>query len=266
MKERAKRLRVPILCPEKATELPPLLEEASLDVVAVVAYGLILTRDALELPTHGCINLHASLLPEYRGPAPINWVLINGETQTGLTTMIMDEGIDTGDILLQKSMLIPSEESAADLHDRMAGEGARLLLETLDRFETGDLIPRPQDEENASYAPMLKKSDGRICWNEPPMDLVNHIRGYQPWPGTFTFLEAKRILIEKAAQTNQTEEMPPGTILSLVGDALLVQCGQGTTLLIQQLKPEGRRSMSGRAFLHGGYAATGDRFESEEAS
>ena len=186
---------IPVLQPAKvrAPEFIDAMRELSPDLIVVVAFGQILPKALLEIPRHGCINVHASLLPRYRGAAPINRCVIDGATETGVTTMLMDVGLDTGDMLLKKATPIGPDEDAQALHDRLALIGAELLSETLDLLAKGQLVPEKQDDQLSSYAPMLKKEEGLIDWDREPQTIRNMVRGLTPWPGAYTFLEGKTV-------------------------------------------------------------------------
>ncbi len=197
IKEIALAHSLPVLQPEKVRDRVFIenLKALSPDLIIVVAFGQILPRSILDIPRFGCINVHASLLPEYRGAAPINWVLINGETATGVTIMLLDEGMDTGDILLQKPLAITPDDTAITLHDRLALAGAQLLGEALDQLQTRRWKQIPQDHTKATYAPALKKDDGCIHWDKSAKEISNQIRGMNPWPGCFTFYRGKLLKI-----------------------------------------------------------------------
>src|SRR5229473_8108502 len=184
----AKAAHLPVHQPEKirAPEAQELLKQLSPDGVVIIAYGQIIPAGLLSIPPYGWINLHASLLPKYRGAAPINWAIVNGETRTGVTTMRIDAGMDTGDMLLQREIPIGPKETAPELSDRLAEAGAPLMAETLRGLAKGLIVPRPQNHTEASHAPMLKKEDGRIDWNRPATEIYNRMRGYAPWPGAYT--------------------------------------------------------------------------------
>lgn len=220
------------------------------DLLVVVAFGQILPKRLLELPLYRAINVHASLLPRYRGPAPIQWAIINGEKETGLTTMLMDEGLDTGDILLQQAMPILPEDTAATLHDKLAREGACLLLKTLERLESGKLNPIPQDPAMASYVPLLRKKDGHINWALPAKDIANRIRGMNPWPGTFTFCGDARIKISKSRVLDKNTHEAPGTVLMSFPDEMLVATGNGT-LLVEELQGASGKCLAIKDYLCG---------------
>jgi len=211
------------------------------DFFVVLAFGHILSENILELPRLGTINIHASLLPKYRGPAPIQWAIINGESQTGITTMLMDKGVDTGDILLSQKEPIFSEDTAATLHDRLAACGADLLVETLQGFASKTIKPIPQDHRKATYAPLLKKQDGRIRWQKSADELDTFIRGMTPWPGAFTFHHKNRLKILKAAPIQENPTEPAGTIIETFPDELCVATGKGVLSISEIQGPSGKR-------------------------
>jgi methionyl-tRNA formyltransferase len=211
------------------------------DFFVVLAFGHILSENILQLPRLGTINIHASLLPKYRGPAPIQWAIINGESETGITTMLMDEGIDTGDILLTQKEPILSEDTAATLHDRLAVCGANLLIKTLQRYASENIKPIPQDHHKATYAPLLKKQDGHIRWRKPADELDAFIRGMTPWPGAFTFHNKNRLKILKAAPISENLKEPAGTILKTFPDELWVATAKGALSILEIQGPSGKR-------------------------
>ena len=221
------------------------------DVAVVVAYGRILPESFLKAFAKGAINVHFSLLPKYRGAAPVNWAIVNGETKTGITTMQMDAGLDTGDILLQSETEIGENEDAIELMARLSFEGARLLSETLKNLDK--IKPNKQAEAEASYAPILTKEDGRIFWDSRAATICNHIRGFQPFPTAFTSLQGKKLTIWKAAEvkTRKLNSETPGEILESKNENLLVACGEETVLKIEELQIEGKRRMKTRDFLNG---------------
>ncbi len=231
------------------------------DLIVVVAYGRILTERVLACPRHGCVNVHASLLPRYRGASPIQWALLRGETVTGVTTMLMDPGLDTGDILLQRTVEIPPGMNAGELHDRLAPVGAELLLETVVGLKRGTITPKPQDHDQATLAPLLKKEDGAIDWTRPAREIDWHVRGMTPWPGAFTFLEGSRIVVLRGASVPGEVQAPPGTVLGADNNGLSVATGEGC-YQIHRLKPENARAMDVRAYLCGHPVQPGARFSS----
>jgi len=235
------------------------LSRYQLDAIVVVAYGHILPKWIIDLPRLGCINLHASLLPKYRGAAPIQWALIRGEAITGVTTMRIDVGLDTGDILLKREVAIQDDDTSETLGERLSQVGAELMIETLRRLERGDLLPQPQDHAQATLAPLLKKEDGRIDWNLPALAIWNRIRGLRPWPGAFTTFRGKNLHLWAATRPMEGEAMllDAGTLIADRG-RLRVTCGQGTVIEVTEIQLEGRKRMPARDFLNGVKIATGD--------
>lgn len=258
VKYEAERAGLKILQPEKVrgTAFQEGLRVLNPSVIIVVAYGRILPAEIIRLPEYGCINIHASLLPKYRGPAPINWAIINGEDKTGVTTMLMDEGMDTGPLLLQTEVKIEEDDTAETLSQRLSEIGAQLLMQTLEGLKAGGLKPRAQEGE-PSYAPMLKKTDGLIVWSKTARQLYNFIRGMNPWPGAYSFLQGKRIKILKAALVDDDGEA--GVISKVSKDKLLVGTGKGV-ISILELQPEGKAVMTVKAFLQGRRITEGMRF------
>ena len=220
------------------------------DFFVVVAFGHILSENILRLPKMGTINIHASLLPKYRGPAPVQWAIINGETETGVTTMLMDTGIDTGDILLSRKEPIFDKDTAATLQDRLALSGAKLLINTLEGYVSKTIEPTPQDHHKATYAPLLKKQDGHIRWHQPADKLTAFIRGMTPWPGAFTFHNKNRMKILKAAATPREITEPAGTVLKSFPDELQVATARGALSVLEIQGPSGKR-LSIADFLRG---------------
>ncbi|UPU35414.1 methionyl-tRNA formyltransferase [Geomonas paludis] len=218
------------------------------DLIVVVAFGQILPKALLDIPKHGCINVHASLLPRYRGAAPLNWCIINGETETGVTTMMMDVGLDTGDMLLKSATPIDPDEDTQSLHDRMSQLGAELLAQTLDRLVAGELTPEKQDDALTCYAPMMKKEDGLIDWTRSAQDINNQVRGMTPWPGAFSFLDDKLLKVYKVQTASGAGN--PGEVVAAGRDGIEVACGEGS-LLIRELQLEGKKRMSAGDFLAG---------------
>ena len=211
------------------------------DFLVVIAFGHILSEKILQLPKFGAINIHASLLPKYRGPAPIQWAVINAEPYTGVTTMFMDKGMDTGNILLTKKEPILPEDTAATLHDRMAKTGAELLVKTLKGLAANQIKSIPQEHSKATYAPLLKKRDGRINWQRSAEKLEPFIRGMTPWPGAFTFHNEKRLKIIKATPISESVSKAPGTILKAFPDELRVATGKGVLSILEIQGPSGKR-------------------------
>jgi methionyl-tRNA formyltransferase len=226
------------------------------DIIVVIAFGHIIPKNILELPKIAAINIHASLLPKYRGPAPIQWAIINGETKTGVTTMLMDEGLDTGDILLSSKIKIFSDDTSDTLHDRLANLSADVLIQTIERIETGDITPISQDHAQATYAPLLKKNDGRMNWEMPAPTLEAFVRGMTPWPGAFTFHGKKRLKIFKAMPIIIDTVEPPGTVIKRFPDELCVAAGKGALSVIEIQGESGKRLLI-KEFLQGYKIAPG---------
>lgn len=227
------------------------LEAIAPDAVVVVAYGRIIPPWMLALPRLGCINLHASLLPRYRGAAPIQWAVAMGETVTGNTTMLLEEGLDTGPILMQQEMPIAAGQTAADLFDVLAKAGAPLVVETLAGLDVGTIAPKQQDHSHATLAPMLTRDDGRMDFGRfTARELWNRWRGFQPWPGAFTFLDGKKLIVHRLQVVEKADAADPGAVE--VKDAvLLVACAQNTWLVITELQVEGKKRMAASEFLRG---------------
>jgi len=232
---------IPVWQPEKLKgneEVMNLLRELAPELIVVVAYGRILPKELLELPKYGCINVHASLLPKYRGAAPIQWAILNGERETGVTTMQMDAGIDTGDMLLQETMPIPEDMTAGELFEQLSELGAETLSRTITLLEQGKLAPQKQDEAQASHAPMLTKAHSPMDWSRTTQELHNQVRGLNPWPGALTEYESKRLKIHKS----HTADEPEG---------FSMPCGDGKYLVLLEVQPEGKKRMPGADFLRG---------------
>lgn len=225
------------------------------DVAVVVAYGRILPETFLNAYPKGAINVHFSLLPKYRGAAPVNWAIVNGETRTGVTTMKMDAGLDTGGILLKREMEIGESENTPELMQRLSLLGADLLSETLAMHD--ELVPQPQDESLATFAPIMRKEDGLIDWNLNAQDISNRVRGFQPFPTAFTSFQGKKLTLWNAEPSEDVISGSPGEILEAKGDSLLVSCGSGT-LKIEELQIEGKRRMQVRDFLNGTNVQVGE--------
>ena len=229
------------------------------DVAVVVAYGRILPDEFLRAPRRGCINVHFSLLPLYRGAAPANWAIVNGEKETGVTTMFIEPTLDTGPILLQSKTEIGETETAPELMQRLAGIGARLLGETLARLD--DLTPRPQHDRDATFAPILEKEDGLIDWSRSAVEIERRIRGFQPWPNAYTSFNSKRLTIWRAQPVDSRNlEASAGKVIAANGDELLVSCGDKTALRLLEVQPEARKRIPVRDFINGMRLKVGDRF------
>ena len=228
------------------------------ELIVVVAYGQILGEQVLNLPERGCVNVHASLLPKYRGAAPIHWSIINGEEKTGITTMYMDEGMDTGDMILKQEVAITSEETAGSLHDKLAQEGAELLLETIKQIAAGTAPRKEQDEEKATYAPKLDKAECEVDWTQPVEKVRNVIRGLNPWPGAYTYLHGQRLkLYRSEVYSESNQPVDPGTIVKTdKQEGIVVQTGDGQ-LLLTKLQPAGKQKMAAVDYLLGHELADG---------
>jgi methionyl-tRNA formyltransferase len=259
VKAAAIHLGYPVIQPAsvKTGEFEDLLKRQNPDIIVVVAFGHILPKNILALPNLTTINVHASLLPKYRGPAPIHWSIIKGEKETGVTTMLMDEGMDTGDILLSSKIRISPDETAGSLHDRLADLGADLLIKTLNSIDRDGLNPIPQNHDQATYAPLLKKEDGRLVWKMPATDLDLFIRGMTPWPGAFAFHKNKRLKIFKATPILMEIDEPPGTVIKGFSDELRVATGKGALVLREIQAASGKRLLI-KDFLRGYKILPGD--------
>ena len=254
---------IPVLQPEKIRTRQALRQfrEFEADAAAVVAFGRLLPEGFLGAFPHGCVNLHFSLLPSYRGAAPVNWAIVNGESETGVTSMKMDAGLDTGDILLQRATDIGPDENAVELMDRLADLGADVLSETLATIDS--ITPRPQDDSAATLAPLMTKEDGRIDWSLTPIEIARRVRGFQPFPSSYTFLGSKRVTIFRA-RPSEALAVPgptahPGTVIAADANGLVVACGGGS-LLIEELQIEGKRRMAARDVINGGSVKAGMTF------
>src|SRR5437773_2179605 len=258
VKQRALELGLQVAQPDKIKnneEFRTQLANLKPDAIIVVGYGRIIPQWMIDLPPLGNINLHASLLPKYRGAAPIQWAIASGETVTGVTTMRIDAGLDTGDNLLQKEISIAPEDTTETLAPRMAAVGAELMVETLHGLKSGTIHPKPQDNSQATLAPLLKKEDGRIDFHRPAPEIVNRIRGFQPWPGAFTSFRGKNLHIWAARPDGR--HLKEGE-LAVEGEHLIVGCGSRTALELLELQPEGKKRMPSRDFMHGYRVSSGE--------
>ena len=250
--------------PEKVNRVSFRRDLASLapDVAVVVAYGLIFGRRLLDLPRFGCVNVHASLLPRHRGAAPIQAALAAGDAVTGVTTMRMGEGLDTGPILLQKEVAVAATETGPELSRRLARHGAELLVATLRGFESGELIARQQQEDLASYAPQLTKADGIVDWHRTAEEIYNRLRAFTPWPGQSSEIRGKRIKLLWGRPLKGRAKAEPGEVLGLLEDLLGVACGEGTILGLERVQLAGRKPVAGKDFMNGERLRPGERFRS----
>jgi methionyl-tRNA formyltransferase len=259
VKQSALALGLPIAQPEKIKtneEFHSQLSSINPDAIIVVGYGRILPQWMIDLPRLGNINLHASLLPKYRGAAPIQWAIASGETITGVTTMRIDAGLDTGDILQQKEIAIAPADTAEMLAPRLSAVGADLMVETLRGLVSGIIHPQPQDSTKASLAPILKKEDGRIDFSRTALDICNRLRGFQPWPGAFTSFRSKNLQVWDAKPVQRS--VAEGEFF-VESDHLLVGCGHGTSLELVEIQLEGKKRMAAHDFIHGYHPGNGEK-------
>jgi methionyl-tRNA formyltransferase len=262
VKQCALALHLPVTQPESIKNNDEFLAQLTAlnpDAIIVVGYGRIIPQWMIDLPRLGNINLHASLLPKYRGAAPIQWAIARGETVTGITTMRIDAGLDTGDILLQKEIQINPTDTAETLAPTLAVMGAELMVETLRGLEAGTINPRPQNDKQATLAPILRKEDGRIDFHQAAQEICNRLRGFQPWPGAFTTFRGKNLHVWDAAGSHHS--LPPGELL-VANDRLLVGCDGGTALVLLEVQPEGKKHMAVGDFVHGYRPQTGEKLGS----
>lgn len=267
VKEEALSLGIPVFQPRKV-RTPECVEELrkyKADVIVVIAFGQILPKEILDMTPYGCINVHASLLPKYRGAAPIQWAVINGEESSGVTTMQMDEGLDTGDMLLKTEVILDAKETGESLHDKLADAGAKLCVRTLKELEEGNLHPQKQGESPTEYARMLDKAMGDIDWTRSAVSIERLIRGLDSWPGAYTGWNGKTVKIWGAdvfpdeAAGSQTKEEAPGTVVKVEKDGILIQTGEGV-LKITKLQLPGKKRMDAKAFLRGYKITEGEKF------
>lgn len=259
VKHAAHRLGLPVFQPERLRLEPERVISLGAEILVVVAYGQILRANVLECAPRGAINVHASLLPKYRGAAPIQWAIANGETRTGVTTMQLDQGMDTGPILLQQVCPIEPEDTTATLEPRLAAMGAGLLIQTLDGLVTGSVVSRPQDQNQATRAPLIRKVDSWVDFGQSATLIANRLRGFSPWPG-LQFLQDGRlvkILSARALEVENPEAVPPGTIVRVSKEGVDVSCEPGSILRLTRVQPESRSPVSGFDFAHGWKLTTG---------
>jgi methionyl-tRNA formyltransferase len=267
----ASESHIPVHQPEKirAPEVELQLRTMAPHAIVIIAYGQIIPARLLPIPRLGWINLHASLLPKYRGAAPIHWAVANGETITGNTTMRIDAGMDTGEMLLQQQLPIGPDETSPELADRLSHAGAPLLLDTLRGLQSGTLVPRRQDGSQANYAPMLKREDGLIDWARPAHEIYNRMRGFTPWPGAYTVFRGQTCHVWGRPWPPFPEQIPeqlthhpPGTLVHHQGNWLVV-CGTATQLLLTHVKLQGRKQISSLEFANGARLQTGEQFKTQ---
>jgi methionyl-tRNA formyltransferase len=260
VKQRAQELQLPVLQPEKIKSNPEFQQQLNRlqpDAIVVVAYGRIVPPWMLSLPRLGNINVHGSLLPKYRGAAPVQWAIAHGETVTGVTTMRLDEGLDTGDMLLQRELAITREDTALSLSPKLAELGADLLVETLRSLQSGTIRPIPQDNTQATLAPILKKEDGVVDFSRTADEIYNRMRGFQPWPGATARFRGKGLKLV-SGRPIENEKAVPGE-LSIRKDRLIVGCAGNSSLELLEVQPEGKKAMSAREFINGYRPRQGER-------
>jgi methionyl-tRNA formyltransferase len=262
VKDAAAGAGIPVYQPEKikSDEAYEYFKRLTPDAVVIIAYGQIISQRLIDIPRLGWINLHASLLPKYRGAAPINWAIVNGEKLTGLTTMLIDAGLDTGPMLLKYQTGIGADETAPELTAQLAEAGPPLLVETLRKLARGEIVPAAQDSSQATFAPILKKDDGRIDWWLSAFKIYNRIRGLQPWPGASTIFRGKSCQIWGKPLKPISAGGTPGVILPTKEDGLLVICGASTVLRVEQVQLEGRNRVTDGEFMNGARIKPGERF------
>jgi methionyl-tRNA formyltransferase len=261
VKQSGLKLGLPVIQPEKIKKNEAFQSQLTAlqpDAIIVVGYGRIIPPWMLTLPRHGNINVHASLLPKYRGAAPIQWAIAQGETVSGVTTMLLNEGLDTGDILLQKELPIQMEDTAVTFAPRLAELGADLLIETLRGLETQTIKPIPQDHSQATLAPILKKEDGLIDFSRTAAEIHNRLRGFQPWPGAYTHFRGKSLKFISARPDDTPSNLAPGE-LRIGDEKLFVGCGSRTVLQLLQVQPEGKKALTAREFINGYRPTVGER-------
>ena len=261
VKEMALAAKLPVHQPEKirAPEVEKLLRGFSPDGVVIIAYGQIVPAGLLAIPKYGWINLHASLLPKYRGAAPIHWAIAHGETKTGVTAMRIDAGMDTGDILSQRELQIGPAETAPELALRLSVAGAPLPAESLRGLAAGTIHPRPQNHADATSAPILKKEHGRIDWNRPASEIFNRMRGFAPWPGAYSTFRGQTCQVWGEPVSEESTEAMPGSLLD-AKEELKIACGRATVLRVLAVKREGRKKISASEFANGARLKSGERF------
>src|SRR5277367_5513294 len=262
VKQAALDVGLPVFQPEKIKnnqEFRAKLEEIQPQTIIVVAYGRIIPKWMLDLPPYGNLNLHASLLPKYRGAAPIQWAVANGEPVTGATTMRIDEGLDTGDMLLQRELPIAPDQTAEAIFPLLAEMGAPLMVETLERLEAGTVTAKKQDDALSTLAPILKREDGLVDFARPAMQIYNRWRGFQPWPGAYTYFNGKKLVLHRLIPMELRGEQTTPSEVRIERGRLLVDCGENSRIEIFEVQPEGKKRMPVADFLHGYQLKSGDR-------
>lgn len=261
VKQKALEYNLPVLQPEKikTEEFTAELERLQPDLIVVVAFGQILSQRILDIPPLGCVNVHASLLPRYRGAAPIHWSIINGEKETGVTTMLMDAGLDTGDMLLKDKVAITEEMTTEELHDQLMAMGGKLLAETIDGLANGTITPEKQDDSISNYAGMLNKETGHIDWSKSAVEIHNLIRGLNSWPVAWSMKDGKNYKFWRTKVENSNSDKTPGTVVELRKNSFCVATGEGL-LEVLEIQPPSKKRMSAGDLLRGHGVAVGDIF------
>lgn len=252
VKELALKYDIPVYQPLKAREesFVDTLKEMNPELIVVVAFGQILPKSILDIPKYGCVNVHASLLPRYRGAAPLNWVIINGEEKTGVTTMYMDEGLDTGDMILKSEIALDDEITAGELHDKMMIDGAKVLKETIDLIEKCEAPREKQSNEDTCYSPIMNKSLGNIDWNKSAIEIHNLVRGINPWPSAYTTYEGQTMKVWKTKVINKNSDKQPGTIISVDKEGINVSTSEGI-VQIKEIQMAGKKRMEVPEYIKG---------------
>ncbi len=261
VKQCAGRHGLLVLQPQRARDADFIEDLRALapDVIVVAAYGQILPASLLAIPQYGCLNIHASLLPAYRGAAPIQWSILDGQKETGVTIMRMNEGLDTGDMMLQEKIPITETETGGSLHDKLSAAGARLIVEALQQIEEGQAVYTPQPAESTTaYAAMLRKEMGNIDWTQPAGKIALAVRAFDPWPGSYTRYQGKTLKIWRVRVTKNTENLPAGTVFAVEKTQFCVACGEDA-LAVEELQAEGKKRMAAADFLRGNALSAGDR-------
>ncbi len=261
VKQKALEYNLPVLQPEKikTEEFTAELERLQPDLIVVVAFGQILSQRILDIPPLGCVNVHASLLPRYRGAAPIHWSIINGEKETGVTTMLMDAGLDTGDMLLKDKVTITEEMTTEELHDQLMAMGGKLLAETIDGLANGTITPEKQDDSISNYAGMLNKETGHIDWSKSAVEIHNLIRGLNSWPVAWSMKDGKNYKFWRTKVENRNSDKAPGTVVELRKNSFCIATGEGL-LEVLEIQPPSKKRMSAGDLLRGHGVAVGDIF------
>ena len=261
VKQKALEYNLPVLQPEKikTEEFTAELERLQPDLIVVVAFGQILSQRILDIPPLGCVNVHASLLPRYRGAAPIHWSIINGEKETGVTTMLMDAGLDTGDMLLKDKVVITEEMTTEELHDQLMAMGGKLLAETIDGLANGTITPEKQDDSISNYAGMLNKETGHIDWSKSAVEIHNLIRGLNSWPVAWSMKDGKNYKFWRTKVENRNSDKAPGTVVELRKNSFCIATGEGL-LEVLEIQPPSKKRMSAGDLLRGHGVAVGDIF------